>query len=52
MLEKLSIQKKMNYLIGVVTVSLAGVALFVFTTMGLIEDKYEHLLHTVKVPKY
>lgn len=43
MLENLSIQKKMNYLILMVTVSVFGAALFVFVAMMHIETQYAHL---------
>ncbi len=43
MFENLSIQKKMNYLILMVTTSVFGAAIFVFIAMMHIETKYAHL---------
>lgn len=43
MFENLSIQKKMNYLILMVTASIFGAALFVFVAMMHIETQYAHL---------
>ena len=43
MFENLSIQKKMNYLILMVTASIFGAAVFVFVAMMHIESQYSHL---------
>ena len=43
MFEKFSIQKKMNYLILMATISVLGATIFVFLAMTHIETKYEHL---------
>jgi methyl-accepting chemotaxis protein len=43
MFEKYSIQKKMNYLILMATLSVLGATAFVFFSMSHIESKYEHL---------
>jgi len=43
MFEKFSIQKKMNYLIVMATISVLGATIFVFLAMTHIEAKYEHL---------
>lgn len=43
MFENLSIQKKMNYLILMVTASVFGAAIFVFVAMMQIETQYAHL---------
>jgi len=43
MFENLSIEKKMNYLVLMVTASIFGAALFVFFAMIQIESQYTHL---------
>ena len=43
MFERLSIQKKMNYFIAMVSASVFFAALFVFWAMSHIESEYEHL---------
>ena len=43
MLENLSIQKKMNYLIGMVTISVFAAAVFVYWAMSNIENQYNEL---------
>lgn len=43
MFERLSIQKKMNYFITMVSASVFFAAVFVFLAMSHIETKYEHL---------
>ncbi len=43
MLENLSIQKKMNYLIALVTISVFSAAVFVYWAMSTIEDQYDEL---------
>ncbi|MCD6258211.1 MAG: CZB domain-containing protein [Helicobacteraceae bacterium] len=43
MFERLSIQKKMNYFISMVSASVFFAAVFVFWAMSHIESKYEHL---------
>ena len=43
MFEKMSIQKKMNYLVSLVTISIVSGTLFMFMTMTQIGDEYDHL---------
>jgi len=43
MFEKYSIQKKMNYLILMATLSVLGATAFVFFSMSHIESQYEHM---------
>ena len=43
MLTRTSIQKKMNYLILMVTISVLSATIFVFLAMSHIESKYDHL---------
>jgi len=45
MLKNLSIQKKMNYFIAMVTISVFSAAIFIFLAMTNIETKYNHLHH-------
>jgi len=45
MFEKLSIQKKMNYFITMVTVAVFSAAISIFLAMNHIESKYDHLHH-------
>jgi len=43
MFNKLSIQKKMNYFIGMVTISVLGASLFIFAAMSHVKSQYDHL---------
>ena len=43
MFAKLSIQKKMNYFIAMVTISVLGASLFIFAAMSHIKSQYDHL---------
>ncbi|MDD2652696.1 MAG: methyl-accepting chemotaxis protein [Sulfurimonas sp.] len=43
MFQKLSIYKKMNYFIAMVTISVFSAAISIFLAMGHIDTKYEHL---------
>ena len=45
MFENTSIQKKMNYLIGMATFAIFSATLFVFWAMSNIESEYQHLRH-------
>ena len=45
MFNNLSIHKKMNYFIAMVTISVIMAAVSIFFAMGHIESKYEHLHH-------
>lgn len=45
MLQNLSIHKKMNYFIAMVTISVFSAAVSIFLAMGHIESKYDHLHH-------
>ncbi|MCW8954585.1 MAG: methyl-accepting chemotaxis protein [Sulfurimonas sp.] len=45
MFQNLSIQKKMNYFIAMVTISVFSAAISVFLAMGLIGNNYDHLHH-------
>ena len=45
MLKNLSIQKKMNYFISMVTITVFSAAIFIFLAMSNIESKYNHLHH-------
>ncbi|MCK4874515.1 MAG: chemotaxis protein [Sulfurimonas sp.] len=59
MFQRLSIHKKMNYLIGMVTISVFAATLTIFLALGNIESKYDHLhensmiagLTTLKIEK-
>jgi len=59
MFEYMSIQKKMNYLIGMATFAIFSATIFVFFSMSKIEAEYEHLrsnsmesgLSTLKIEK-
>ena len=59
MFQKLSIHKKMNYLIAMVTVSVFAATATIFLALGNIESKYDHLhknsmiagLTTLKIEK-
>ncbi|NOQ32082.1 MAG: chemotaxis protein [Helicobacteraceae bacterium] len=60
MFEKMSIQKKMNYLITMATASVLGATIFVFVAMTHIESEYEDLhknsmtsaLQTLEIEKH
>jgi len=43
MFSNLSIRKKMNYLVGIATISIVFAAIFVFGAMGDLEKDYNHL---------
>ena len=45
MFQNLSIQKKMNYFIAMVTISVFAAAISIFFALGHIESKYDHLHH-------
>ena len=45
MFKNLSIYKKMNYFIAMVTISVFSAAISIFLAMGHIESKYDHLHH-------
>jgi len=59
MFQKLSIHKKMNYFISMVTVSVFSAAVSIFIAMGYVDSQYEHLhensmiggLTTLKIEK-
>ncbi|MDQ1244774.1 MAG: hypothetical protein QG565_1114 [Campylobacterota bacterium] len=59
MFKNLSIHKKMNYFIAMVTISVFAAAISIFLALGHIESKYEHLhensmesaLNTLKIEK-
>ena len=43
MFTNLSIQKKMNYFIGMVTISVLGASLLIFAAMSHVKSQYDHL---------